>query len=179
MVFYRLRTRVCAKEVARAFGISELSLSRIFCTWANFLDKELSALMRLPSLSEVQRYMPESFRDFPNTRAILDCTEVRIQKTARLNAQRQTFSTYKHYNTLRPLWASLPMDTWHLSLTCGAVMSVILRWLTDVASWIYYSQVTVSRSIRAFVGHHSSNKYWYLHATDQKRRTTPCKQCCD
>ncbi|XP_065300684.2 uncharacterized protein [Dermacentor albipictus] len=76
MVLYRLRTGVCAKEVARIFGISQSCLSRIFCTWVIFLDKELSALTRFPTLAEIKRHMPMAFSDFSNTRVILDCTEV-------------------------------------------------------------------------------------------------------
>ncbi|XP_049515036.1 uncharacterized protein LOC119433650 [Dermacentor silvarum] len=108
MVLYRLRTGVCAREVARLFGISQSSLSRIFCSWINFLDKELYALTRMPSLAEVQRHMPEAFSDFPNTRVVLDCTEVRIQKSSKLKAQRQTFSTYKHFNTFKALVGVTP-----------------------------------------------------------------------
>ncbi|XP_049528033.1 uncharacterized protein LOC125947407 [Dermacentor silvarum] len=108
MVLYRLRTGVCAREVARLFGISQSSLSRIFCSWINILDKELYALTRMPSLAEVQRHMPEAFSDFPNTRVVLDCTEVRIQKSSKLKAQRQTFSTYKHFNTFKALVGVTP-----------------------------------------------------------------------
>lgn len=96
MVLYRLRTGVCAKEIARMFGISEATLSRVFCSWVNFLDKELVALTKFPTLNEVQKHMPNSFKDFSNTIVVLDCTEVRIQKSSRLKAQKQTFSPYKH-----------------------------------------------------------------------------------
>lgn len=108
MVLYRLRTGVCAKEIGRMFGVSESTLSRIFCTWINFLDKELSALTRLPTLREVQQHIPPSFHNFSNTRIVLDCTEVRIQKPSKLKAQRQTFSTYKHFNTFKALVGVTP-----------------------------------------------------------------------
>ncbi|XP_070392214.1 uncharacterized protein [Dermacentor albipictus] len=108
MVLYRLRTGVCAKEVARIFGISQSCLSRIFCTWVIFLDKELSALTRFPTLAEIKRHMPMAFSDFSNTRVILDCTEVRIQRPSKLQAQRHTFSSYKHYNTFKALVGVTP-----------------------------------------------------------------------
>lgn len=108
MVLYRLRTGVCAKEIARMFGISEATLSRVFCSWVNFLDKELVALTKFPTLKEVQKHMPKSFKDFSNTRVVLDCTEVRIQKSSRLKAQKQTFSPYKHYNTCKALVGVTP-----------------------------------------------------------------------
>lgn len=52
--------------------------------------------------------MPESFRLFPDTRIVLDCTEVRIQKPSMMSAQRQTFSSYKHYNTFKALVGVTP-----------------------------------------------------------------------
>lgn len=132
MVLYRLKTGVRAKKVARTFGSSESSLSRIFCTWINFLDKKLSALIKFPTLKAVKHHMPELFRDFPNTRVILDCTEVRIQKPSKLKAQRQTFSPYKHYNTFKALVGVTPdrhmrivHDLWggHISDTEAVVKS--------------------------------------------------------
>uniref|UniRef100_A0A224Z9Z9 THAP domain containing, apoptosis associated protein 2 family protein n=1 Tax=Rhipicephalus zambeziensis TaxID=60191 RepID=A0A224Z9Z9_9ACAR len=52
--------------------------------------------------------MPLAFSDFPNTRVVLDCTEIRIQKSSKLKAQRQTFSAYKHFNTFKALVGVTP-----------------------------------------------------------------------
>ncbi|CAN7981282.1 unnamed protein product, partial [Ixodes pacificus] len=109
MGLYRLRTEVREKEVARTFDISKSSFHIWIVSFAPYLrNKELSALIKFLTLKAVQRHMLESFRDFPNTRVILDCTEVRIQKPSKLNAPRQTFSPYKHYNTFKALEGVTP-----------------------------------------------------------------------
>ncbi|CAN7950319.1 unnamed protein product [Ixodes pacificus] len=101
MVLTRLRTGMAGREMARNFGVHEATVSRLFTTWINFLQRELSTLARLPFLHEIQMYLPHAFRHFLNTRIVLDGTEVRIQRPSSLAAQRQTFSPYKHFNTYK------------------------------------------------------------------------------
>ncbi|CAN7985554.1 unnamed protein product, partial [Ixodes hexagonus] len=108
MVLVRLRTGMAGKELARNFGVSEGTLSKVFTTWMNFLQRELKALTRFPSLHEVQENLPHAFRNFPNTRVVLDGTEVRIQRPSSLVAQRQTFSPYKHFNTYKAVIGCTP-----------------------------------------------------------------------
>ncbi|CAN7945077.1 unnamed protein product [Ixodes hexagonus] len=108
MVLVRLRTGMAGREVARNFGISEGQLSKVFATWINFLQRELGALTLFPTVSEVQEHLPHAFHKFPNTRVVLDGTEVRIQKPSSLLAQRQTFSPYKHYNTYKVVVGCTP-----------------------------------------------------------------------
>ncbi|CAN7937333.1 unnamed protein product [Ixodes hexagonus] len=108
MVLVRLRTGMAGKEMARNFGVSEGTLSKVFTTWMNFLQRELKALTRFPSLHEVQENLPHAFRNFPNTRVVLDGTEVRIQRPSSLVAQRQTFSPYKHFNTYKAVIGCTP-----------------------------------------------------------------------
>ncbi|CAN7985184.1 unnamed protein product [Ixodes hexagonus] len=108
MVLVRLRTGMAGREMARNFGVHEGTVSRVFSTWINFLQRELSTLTRFPSLHEIQMYLPHAFRHFPNTRIVLDGTEVRIQRASSLAAQRQTFSPYKHFNTYKAVIGCTP-----------------------------------------------------------------------
>jgi hypothetical protein len=55
--------------------------------------------------------MPESFHKFPRTRVILDCTETFTQKPSALQAQRETWSSYKHRNTYKALVGITPDGT--------------------------------------------------------------------
>ena len=43
------------------------------------------------------------FKKYPNTRVIIDCTEVYIQQLSSLSSQAETFSSYKHHNTFKVL----------------------------------------------------------------------------
>ncbi|XP_037565620.1 uncharacterized protein LOC119445381 isoform X2 [Dermacentor silvarum] len=108
MVLVRLRTGMRGKELARNFSISESQVSRIFTTWINFLERELRHLNHIPSREQILPHLPKSFRHFENTRLILDATEVRIQRPSSQSAQRQTFSSYKHYNTYKVLIGCTP-----------------------------------------------------------------------
>ncbi|CAN7941798.1 unnamed protein product [Ixodes hexagonus] len=108
MVLVRLRRGMAGREIARLFGISEGQVSKVFATWINFLQRELRAVTLFPTVSELQHHLPDAFHKFPNTRVVLDGTEVRIQKPSSLLAQRQTFSPYKHYNTYKAVVGCTP-----------------------------------------------------------------------
>lgn len=108
MVLVRLRTGMPGKELARNFIMSESQVSRTFSTWINFLRQELRHLTTFPTQADIRPHLPKSFEDFPGTRLVIDATEVRIQRPSSMNAQRQTFSPYKHYNTYKVLVGSTP-----------------------------------------------------------------------
>ena len=53
--------------------------------------------------------MPACFKDYyPDTRVILDCTEILIQMLSSFRAQSQTYSSYKSYNTANGLIGIAP-----------------------------------------------------------------------
>ncbi|CAN7946454.1 unnamed protein product, partial [Ixodes hexagonus] len=108
MTLVRLRTGMPCKEIARNFGLSESTLSRTFSQWIFMLSDILKRITRFPRLHEVQKYMPECFREFPDTRIVLDSTEMRIQRPSGLEGQRKTFSSYKHFNTMKCLVGMTP-----------------------------------------------------------------------
>ncbi|XP_064461994.1 uncharacterized protein LOC135372273 [Ornithodoros turicata] len=108
MVLVRLRTGMQTKEVSRNFSVSMATFSRTFSRWILAMQKELVALTSFPSLVEVQQHIPPHFKRYPNTRIILDTTEIRIQKPSGHHAQRETFSNYKYANTMKCLVGATP-----------------------------------------------------------------------
>lgn len=72
------------------------------------MDKELQNLCIFPSKDVIAHTLPISFRRFTNIRCIIDCTEVFIERAASLSMQGQTFSNYKHHNTVKFLVAITP-----------------------------------------------------------------------
>lgn len=65
---------------------------------------QLKELCIWPSTDIIQQFMPGDFRrKFPNTRVILDATELPINKQSDVNAQNITWSAYKHKNTLKTM----------------------------------------------------------------------------
>jgi len=90
------------------FGISESTASRIITTWISLLYHELSFLVQWPSRETLSLNQPSAFKFFPHTRAIIDCTEFFIQRPSLPCAQRKTWSSYKHHNTVKVLVAITP-----------------------------------------------------------------------
>ena len=50
-------------------------------------------------------------REFPNTRCIIDCSEIYVEKPFRPKARRTTWSNYKHANTFKLLVGIVPTGT--------------------------------------------------------------------
>ncbi|XP_052695305.1 uncharacterized protein LOC128173672 isoform X2 [Crassostrea angulata] len=109
MVLMKLRQAKEDVELALFFGISESSVSRIFNTRLNFMYYQLKELCIWPSKDIIQQFMPSDFgRKFPNTRVILDATELPINKPSDVNAQSITWSAYKHKNTMKTMIGCTP-----------------------------------------------------------------------
>lgn len=88
--------------LAGLFGISPGTVSRIFITWVLFLDQEMLFLLPFSTLDEMAGLrLPKAFRDTPNLRSIVDCTEFYIEKPHRVSSQRSTHSSYKSSNTFK------------------------------------------------------------------------------
>ena len=56
----------------------------------------------------VKANLPQSFKCFPRTRVIIDCTEIHVEKAFSPAAQRATWSSYKHANTFKLLVGIMP-----------------------------------------------------------------------
>ena len=109
LTMVRLRTGMLVSVLADLFGISSTRVSQVFATWINFLHQCFKPLIKWPSKSKVKKHMPASFKkEYPNTRAIIDCTEFFIQKPSNTKAQSTTYSSYKSHNTAKVLVAISP-----------------------------------------------------------------------
>ena len=108
LTLVRIRRGYELTHVAYLFGIHESQASRIFTTWTNVLYRCLSPTILWPEKHIVNQNMPDSFKEYPRTRIIIDCTELKIQKPFRPRAQRMTWSNYKHANTAKILLGIMP-----------------------------------------------------------------------
>ena len=105
----RLRLVLMGRQLGDIFSVSQPQLSRIFTTWVCFLATELKeALVLWPSQEEVKCNLPRSFSKHPNTRIIIDCIEMYIEKPTSPYAQRATWSKYKEHNTIKALVGITP-----------------------------------------------------------------------
>jgi hypothetical protein len=75
-------------ELAYLFGISLATVSRVFNTWLNFLFYQFQDLDLFIPKDLVDKFMPDGFREkFPDTRIILDATEIKINKPSNVKDQ--------------------------------------------------------------------------------------------
>ena len=102
-VLMQLRLVLLLEDIAHHFGILSTTMSQLFITWVLFLAKELQLLFPWPSKELVQKHASSDFISYPNTRIIIDCTEIFIQRPTSLSSQCLTFSSYKHHNTFNSL----------------------------------------------------------------------------
>ena len=108
LTLIRLRRGYDNEMLSSMFAMSASQASKIFLSWVCYLDQVLAPLIQYPSKEMVADNLPDCFEAFPNTRVILDCFEIQIQKPKRPAAQRQTWSNYKHNNTIKVLVGIMP-----------------------------------------------------------------------
>ena len=84
-------------------------MSKVFTTWICFLAITLKDILLIwPAKESIQKHLPQSFKNYPATRVIIDCTEIFIQKPTSPAAQRATWSEYKGHNTMKTLVGITP-----------------------------------------------------------------------
>lgn len=66
-------------------------------------------MYKIPSKNKNKLCLPNSFSTFSNCNIILDCTEIKTDTTrVSMATQKATFSSYKHYPTLKSLIGVAP-----------------------------------------------------------------------
>ena len=113
MVLMKLRLDVPYRDLAYRFGVSISTVSRIFLSWLTTMEIRLSPLIYWPEREELWQTMPQCFQySFgKKTTVIIDCFEVFIEKPTNLLARAQTFSSYKHHNTVKVLIGITPQGS--------------------------------------------------------------------
>ena len=105
----KLRLNVCDQDIAYRFGISQSVVSKNFRKWVNIMYIYLKLFIMWPGREEVLKTMPEGFRrEFNRCICIIDCFEVFCERPSDLMARAQTYSNYKHHNTVKFLIATTP-----------------------------------------------------------------------
>ena len=103
MTLVKIKHGLTGRFVADIFGVSNTLVTKIFVTWTAFLAREMQHLIHWPSRNQIKSCLPKCFKNYPNTRVIIDCTEFQVEKSKTPTAQIQTSSEYKQRNTLKCL----------------------------------------------------------------------------
>ncbi len=109
IILMKLRLAVPHEDLAYRFLVSESTISRVFNTGIDALYG-ISKLIVWPEREVLWKTMPMQFRrTFGNRVAvIIDCFEVFCHRPTSLEARAQTWSNYKHHNTVKFLIGITP-----------------------------------------------------------------------
>ena len=105
LTLMKLKLNMPLEDLAYRFNVSVSTISRV--------DTRLSPLIKWPDHEDLWRTRPQCFQfSFgKKTTVIIDCFEVFIDRPSNLLAQAQTFSSYKHHNTIKVLIGITPQGT--------------------------------------------------------------------
>ena len=129
LVLMRLRLGLFLEDLADRFYISTSSCCVIFNKWVDYLETQLSFLIKWPSKQAVNDFMPQQFRDkYPNCRVILDCTELRTETPSSLQYKSLMYSDYKSHMTWKGLVGISPAGviTYISDLWAGSVSDKVI-----------------------------------------------------
>lgn len=108
-ILMKLRLNLQIQDIAYRFGVSRTTISDIFNQGIPKLAEKLRFLVQWPDKDNLIRNMPLIFKQsYPRCVSIIDCFEVFIQRPNHLTARAQTWSNYKHHNTIKILVSITP-----------------------------------------------------------------------
>ena len=124
LTLMKIKMDLLHEDLAFRFGISVSLVSQILSTWIPLLSRELHGLIYWPTQEEISLYYPECFLKFPRVRAIIDCTEIPLQRPSIAKANSQIYSNYKSRPTAKVLVACTPGGTVSfISKSAGGAMT--------------------------------------------------------
>ena len=108
----RLRLNLPGRDLGYRFNVHESTICRIFLHVLEVLFVHLKPLIIWPDRDSLRKTMPMVFRKhYPKCVVIIDCFEIFLDPPTNLLARAQTFSSYKHHNTLKYLIGVTPQGT--------------------------------------------------------------------
>ena len=110
ILLIRLRLYTSLADMAYRFDVSTSTVSRAFLRMLEIAYVRLSFLIKWPGRDEIWKTTPIAFRQHFGTKVavVIDCFEIFIEQPLSLLARAQTFSSYKHHNTVKFLIGIAP-----------------------------------------------------------------------
>lgn len=107
----KLRLNLLHADLAERFNCSISTITNIVLTWLHVLHEALYKrilLKHVPLTEKNKTCLPSAFTPFTNCKITLDCTEIYTAVPQQMSKQKQTYSSYKHRNTLKGLVGVAP-----------------------------------------------------------------------
>lgn len=108
LTLIKLKTNQCFEIIASYFGISRATCISYFERTVQILAATLEGFIPWPDKRTILNNLPKDFEKYPDTRVVLDCTEIATAKHSCPACQLQTFSYYKSTNTVKILLGIAP-----------------------------------------------------------------------
>ena len=108
----KLRLNLNNEDIGYRFAIHPSTVSRTITAVLDILYEKLKPLILWPSREDRERTMPMCFRKHcPSCAVIIDCFELFLRRPTDVLARAQTYSSYKHHNTVKYLIGITPQGT--------------------------------------------------------------------
>ena len=128
LTLMRLRLESSGVELGYHFGIHPSTVSRVFSDVMQMLYVRLKFLIVWPEREVLRKTLPMDFRkNCPNCVVIIDCFEIFIDRPSDLNARAQTYSSYKHNNTVKHLIGKAVSVLFHMDGAEELVTSILRK----------------------------------------------------
>ena len=101
MVLMRIRLNLTQPDLSVRFDIDQSTVSRILNNWIPFLAYHLKVLIKWPETTIGPTKSP--YNHLPNSVAIIDGTEIFIERPSNLDTQKSSYSDYKSHTTVKYL----------------------------------------------------------------------------
>ena len=102
VVMMRLRLNLSVQDLAYRFGVSSTTISKTFKCLLHIMYRRLRRFIVWPEREVLRKTMPMSFKEHFGVKVacIIDCFEIFIERPSGLMPRAQTWSNYKHMNTI-------------------------------------------------------------------------------
>ena len=106
----KLRLNLSTQDLAYRFHVSASTVSRIFNSVIHIMYTRMKHVILWPEREQLRLTMPMEFRKKFGLKVavIIDCFEIKIERPSSLLSRAQTWSNYKHHNTLKFLIGVCP-----------------------------------------------------------------------
>jgi len=114
VILAKLRLNLGLQDLAYRVNTSVATISRIILKWIRVLDERLSPVCIIwPERAELRKTMPLCFKQSFGSKVavIVDCFEIFIDRPSNVLARAETWSQYKHHNTVKFLIGITPQGT--------------------------------------------------------------------
>ena len=109
LVLMKIKLNLLIKDLATRFKIPFRKVSLVLHNVIPVLSQSLDFMIKWPDRETNIKTMPSVFKaTYPRCRVIIDCTEIFMEKPSNHTARAQTWSNYKHHNTIKILVGITP-----------------------------------------------------------------------